>query len=123
MFVTGSLSTPILVAWAEQVMHSAVPLHEIPAAINGTVVGLSASGKPESGSPTIVHVLSGSAVDASPLECLGLGIVRAVDDASGSVFILSPVSASDMQRVDTLQACLRTNVSPPFVQSLCQRII
>lgn len=105
MFVTAA----ILVAWGEQVMHSAVPRHEIPAAINGTVVGLSASGKPESGSPTISHVLSGSPADAPPLECLGLGIVRAVDEASGSVFILSPVSASKMQRVDTLQA------SPPII--------
>lgn len=87
-----------------QIMHCAVPRHEVPAAINGAVVGLAVSGASLDATPTHMHVLSTSTGGGVPLECLGLAIVRAVDPKSGLVYILSPVSDSQLQRVDTLQA-------------------
>ena len=83
-----------------QVMHCAVPLAELPAAVNGVVVGLAAG--PEQA--TYAHVLNGGC-DAAPLPCLGLGIVRSLDEAAGLLYLLTPLDDSDMQRVNTLQAC------------------
>lgn len=99
-----------------QVMHCAVPLHEVPAAINGTVVGLSVSGKSKGAAATMSHVLTATALDAPPLECLGLGIVRGIDSATGSVFILSPLTAAQIQKVDTLQIG-RLHLPPALLQA------
>ena len=43
------------------------------------------------------------------LECLGLAIVRAVDEDKGVVYILSPISDAQLQRVDTLQASTKSH--------------
>jgi hypothetical protein len=110
-------SIPKLLSGASvQVMHCAVPLHEVPAAINGTVVGLSVSGKSKGAAATMSHVLTATALDAPPLECLGLGIVRGIDSATGSVFILSPLTAAQIQKVDTLQASTVPHLPIPLVQ-------
>ena len=88
-----------------QIMHCAVPRHEVPAAINGMVVGLAASGAPQGAPPAHEHVMSALAAASGPplLECLGLAIVRAVDEAEGQVYVLSPITDAQLQRVDTLQ--------------------
>lgn len=81
-------------------MHCAVPASELPAAINGTVVGL-AAGPPEA-ARTYQHVLNGGG-DAAPLPCLGLGIVRSLDVEAGLLYLLTPLADAELQRVTTLQ--------------------
>jgi hypothetical protein len=90
-----------------QVLHCSVPLAELPIAVNGAVVGLTVG--PQQQPPTYRHTLNVSA-DSAPLPCLGLGIVRSLDIKAGLVYLLTPLSDAEMQRVDVLQVRCRLGV-------------
>ena len=79
-------------------LHCAVPLAELPAAINGAVVGL-ATGP---AGAAYRHVLNGGAED-TPLPCCGLGIVRGLDVAASLLYLLMPLPEEQLQHVTTLQ--------------------
>lgn len=83
-----------------------MPASELPAAINGAVVGLAVA--PEGRLQTYQHTLN-SAADAAPLPCLGLGIVRSLDVAAGLLFLLTPLGQADLERVNTLQVLVKPN--------------
>jgi hypothetical protein len=83
-----------------QVLHCSVPLAELPAAINGAVVGLAVG--PQQQQPTYQHTLN-SPADAAPQPCLGLGIVRSMDISAGLIHLLTPLSEAELQLVNVLQ--------------------
>ena len=83
-----------------QVLHCSVPLTELPAAINGAVVGLTVG--PQQQLPSYHHTLSVLA-DAAPHPCLGLGIVRSLDSKLGLIYLLTPLSEAELQHVNVLQ--------------------
>lgn len=83
-----------------QVLHCSVPLAELPAAINGAVVGLAVG--PQQQQPTYQHTLN-SPADAAPQPCLGLGIVRSLDISTGLIYLLTPLSEAKLQLVNVLQ--------------------
>lgn len=83
-------------------LHCAVPASELPAAVNGTVVGL-ASAPGDQGLPAAYRHVLNSDGEAPPLPCLGLGIVRSLDAEQGLVYLLTPLGEAELQRVNTLQ--------------------
>ncbi len=83
-----------------QVLHCSVPLAELPAAINGAVVGLAVG--PQQQQPTYQHTLN-SPADAAPQPCLGLGIARSLDISTGLIYLLTPLSEAELQLVNVLQ--------------------
>lgn len=78
-------------------LHSAVPSSHVAAVLNGSIVGLAAA-QPEPAGAGVV-----SSADGAPLQCLGVGIVRAVDASKQLLYILTDVPADDLENVRILQ--------------------
>lgn len=62
--------------------------------MSGGIVGLLSSR---------AHSTAASLQQPAPRVCLGVGIVRAIDAASGRLFILTDVQAEDLEAVDVLK--------------------
>ena len=80
-------------------------------ALNGAVVGLAVAapeaaaggGRGQAGAEArVTGPMEPLPPRGPPPPCLGLGLVRAVDMALRLLYVLSPLSLSEMQRVDTL---------------------
>lgn len=72
-------------AAAVQVLHAAVPEEHLGYLLNACLVGLARTGS------------------GSDLECLGVGIVRAVDMPAGMLYVLTPLDPDTLDQVTTLQ--------------------
>lgn len=84
-------AVPVVVSLQDlqvEVLHAQVAPAELPVALNGAVVGLAAS---SSSSSALLN------------ECLGLGLIRAVDGAQQELCVLTDLSEQQLQRVDLLQ--------------------
>lgn len=64
---------------------------------------------------------SGLGAPNTHLECLGVGVVRAVDMAARRVYLLSPLRADDLERVTTLQVTFHKKVvDDTFEEGRCK---
>lgn len=79
-----------------ELQHAQVPASELAVAVNGAVVGLVCGG---SNQQQHQQGLGGAAVLP---ECLGLGLVRAVDAQQQVLYLLTDVDEELLQHVDTL---------------------
>lgn len=61
--------------------------------LNGSIVGLLSSQPPS----------AAASLQPAPRVCLGIGIVRAVDAASGRLYVLTDLSGEHLEAVDVLQ--------------------
>ena len=78
-------------AAAVQVLHAAVPEEHLGCLLNACLVGLARTGS------------------GSDLECLGVGIVRAVDMPAGVLYVLTPLDPDTLDQVTTLQVRFPSN--------------
>ena len=78
-----------------QVLHSSVHPSQLFYALNGAVVGLCA--QPPAAPP------QQQAAEPPALPCLGLGVVRAADAAARRLYLLTALSAEELEQVAVLQ--------------------
>ena len=64
----------------------------------------------------LVCAASGTNSMFAPAECLGVGLVRAVDADAGLLYVLSPLLLSSLQRVNLLQ------VRRLWIARICHRL-
>jgi polynucleotide 5'-hydroxyl-kinase GRC3/NOL9 len=82
-----------------EVLHAQVVPADLAAALNGAVVGLAAAAAaPSDGDNEAVA----AAASQQPRECLGLGLVRAVDARRQALYLLTDVPAEQLSRVEVL---------------------
>lgn len=94
-------AAPMVVSLADlqiEVQHAQVSFEEIPVALNGAVVGLASSNSSSSGQAEASGTQQGLLH-----ECLGLGLVRAVDGPRKQLYLLTDLSEQQLQKVDMLQ--------------------
>lgn len=104
-----------------QFLHAEVAQSEIGLAINGAIVALVNSSKTQ-------QQQQQDATAAGVPECLGLGLVRAVDAQKGILYILTDVSEEQLELVDTLlvgrlefpdKLCVTQNFASPYQGLYC----
>lgn len=92
-----------------KVIHTAVLSSQLAYALNGAIVGL--CGKQHG---------SGGGGGDGPLSglapCLGLGLVRTADGASGKLYVLSPLSLEELENVELLEIG-RLELPPAMLQT------
>jgi hypothetical protein len=98
-----SAAAPMVVSLSDEqieVQHAQVEPGEIPVAINGAVVGLATS---NSSSSSSCQAEASRTQQGLLHECLGLGLVRAVDGPRKQLYLLTDLSEQQLQKVDLLQ--------------------
>lgn len=93
-----------------RVIHASVLPSQLAYALNGAIVGLCAN---QHGGAT-GSAWSGSSNELAP--CLGLGLVRTADGASGKLYILTPLSLEELEHVELIEMG-RLELPPGLLQT------
>jgi hypothetical protein len=112
-----------------ELQHAQVQQYELPLALNGALVGLASSSKSSSSGPASAAVSQGVAGLGPQLqECLGVGLVRAVDARRGVLFLLTDLNEQRLQDVDVLlvgrlelpeKLSVTQQLAPPYQSLFC----
>jgi len=115
-------ATPYAISLSDvyvKVIHTSVLPSQLAYALNGAIVGL--CGKTQHGGITGSSSTSGNIRVSGSLggglaPCLGLGLVRTADGASGKLYIVSPLSLEELENVDLIEIG-RLELPPALLQT------
>jgi hypothetical protein len=115
-----------------ELSHAQVQQSELPLALNGALVGLASSSSSSCpagvGSSSSQEQQGVAALGPQLRECLGVGLVRAVDAQRGVLYLLTDVSEQRLQEVDVLMVgrlelpeklTVTQQLAPPYQSLFC----